>query len=126
MSCDWDLSLFDDFGADSCVIIKDPETFAARLKTAFASILPGWYFHHNPVEYFDPYERKRNEYFDAAMCKDFRFAYQREYRFLWFSQQGDDAVDFKFSEAGSLEDIAELHLHEADAQPRAAADAPLS
>lgn len=109
MSCDWDLSLFDDFGANSCVAIKDPETFAARLGTASVPVLPGWSFHHNPVQYFDPYERIPNEHFDAAMCKDFRFTYQREYRFLWFSPQGDDAVDFKSLEVGSLEDVAELH-----------------
>jgi hypothetical protein len=125
MSCDWDLSLFDDFGADCCVIIKDPETFAVRLETTFAPVLPGWYFHHNPVEYFDPYETTRNGYFDATMCKDFRFAYQREYRFLWFSQQGEEAGDFKFGKVGSLGDIAELHgIQEADAQQPLAGDVP--
>lgn len=125
MSCDWDLSLFDDFGADSCLIIRNLETFAARLETAFASVLPGWYFHHNPVEYFDPYERAHNQYFDATICKDFRFAYQREYRFLWFPPEGDAVTDYKLSEAGPLQDIAELSgLHGADAQHLLPGDAP--
>lgn len=109
LSCDWDSSLFKDFAADSCLIIKDPEMFARRLEMALAPVLPGWHFHHNPVEYFDPYERARNEYIDPAMSKDFRFAYQREYRFIWFSERGEDAGDFMLGSIGPLGDIAELH-----------------
>jgi hypothetical protein len=110
MSCDWDPALFEDFGADSCVIVRDPEAFAQRLELAVKLILDGWYFHHNPVEYFDPYEMPRNQYFDAAMCKDFRFAYQREYRFLWMHMGGQEAAGFKFLELGPLEGIADLYF----------------
>ena len=110
MSCDWDPALFDDFGADSCVIVRDPEAFAQRLELAVKLILDGWHFHHNPVEYFDPYEMPRHQYFDASMCKDFRFAYQREYRFLWMHTNGCEADGFRFLELGPLDGIAELHL----------------
>lgn len=110
MTCDWDMELFSDFdGADTCVIIKDAELFATQIEIAAATQLPGWYFHHNPVEYFDPYERLENEYIDNAMCKDFRFAYQREYRFLWFSQNGGVPDGFKFLELGSLGNLAKIH-----------------
>lgn len=112
MACDWDNDLFADFdGADSCIIIKDVEEFARRIKHAAAKQLPNWYFHHNPIHYFDPYERIRNEYFDARMCKDFRFAYQREYRFLWFSQNDEVADNFKFLSLGNLRDLVEVHYH---------------
>ncbi len=110
MSCDWDPMLFEDFGADSCVVVHDPEAFAQRLDLASKSILDGWYFHHNPVEYFDPYEGSHNQYFDATMSKDFRFAYQREYRFLWTHLGGQKADGFRFLELGPLEGIAALHL----------------
>jgi hypothetical protein len=72
-------------------------------------MLHGWGFHHNPVEYFDPYERIKNEYLNAGMCKDFRFAYQREYRFLWFPQNNQVPEGFKFISLGSLRDLAEVH-----------------
>jgi len=119
MACDWDVNLFAAFdGADSCVVIKDVEEFARRIEVAAAEQLSNWYFHHNPVQYFDPYERVRNEYFDAGMCKDFRFAYQREYRFLWFAQNEEVANGFKFLSLGSLHDLAEVHYRvPSDAQP---------
>jgi hypothetical protein len=110
LSCDWDPALFDEFDADACVIIRNPKVFSERLALAARPQLNGWYFHHNPVEYFDPYEMGRHQYFDAAMCKDFRFAYQREYRFLWMHMDGQEASGFRFLELGSLNDIAELYL----------------
>lgn len=110
MSCDWDAALFVDFRADSCVVIRDPETLAQRLELAAKPELDSWYFHHSPVEYFDPYEPIRNQYFDATMCKDFRFAYQREYRFLWFPMGGQEATGFKFIEVGPLDGITELYV----------------
>lgn len=112
MTCDWDQDLFAAFeGADTCIVIKDAEEFARRIEYAAAPQLPGWYFHHNPVQYFDPYERTKNEYFDAAMSKDFRFAYQREYRFLWFPQNGELADGFKFLDLGNLGNLAEVHAN---------------
>ena len=113
MTCDWDPELFTDFEADTCIVIKDAELFARRIEIAAAPQLPGWYFHHNPIQYFDPYERLKNEYFDAAMSKDFRFAYQREYRFLWFSQNGDAPNGFKLLELGNLANFAEIHANNA-------------
>jgi len=112
MTCDWDLDLFADFdGADSCIVIKNVEEFARRIERTAAEQLPNWYFHHSPVEYFDPYERVRNEYLDAGMSKDFRFAYQREYRFLWFPKDAEVADGFKFLALGSLRDLAEVHYY---------------
>jgi hypothetical protein len=126
MACDWDEDLFTAFeGADTCIVIKDTEQFAGRMKAAAAPQLPGWYFHHNPVHYFDPYERTKNEYFDAAMSKDFRFAYQREYRFLWFPQNGEVFDGFKFLELGSLGHLAEVHAKKSShAQHGATGGAP--
>jgi hypothetical protein len=112
MTCDWDQDLFVEFeGADTCIVIKGVEEFAQRIEQAAAKQLPNWYFHHNPVEYFDPYERVKNEYFDAAMSKDFRFAYQREYRFLWFPQNGEPADGFKYLSLGSVRNFAEVYHH---------------
>ena len=108
LSCDWDRQLFDDFGVDCCAIIKSPDIFADRLSAAAKSQLNGWYFHHCPIQYFDPYEMGRNQRIDNAMSKDFRFAYQREYRFLWASFQGLSATGFKELELGPLHDIAQL------------------
>ena len=121
MSCDWDLSMFDDFSADACVVLRDPERFAERLEFMSKPQLDGWYFHHNPIQYFDPYEMQRNQCFDAAMCKDFCFAYQREYRFLWIHTGGKEAKGFKILELGPLENITELHIRPQTTNPTIAA-----
>jgi hypothetical protein len=101
---EWDPDLFADFKAEACVVIRNPDEFAKRLKQAAAS-LSDWYFHYNAVQYFDPYERTAHEYFDNAMSKDFRFAYQRETRFLW-AGNGRSAHGFIDLELEPLHDIA--------------------
>ncbi len=111
MSTDFEPQIFEEFrDYDSCVIIKDPEQFAARIEAASRSVLPSWYFHHNPVEYFDPCEPYKNQYFDPVMCKDFRFAYQVEYRVIWHPQKHGSAKDYIFLCLGSLEDICDLYI----------------
>jgi len=110
MSCDWDETLVNSFSdVDACLIITDVDTFMSRLEAAAGKKLPGWMFHHNPVEYFDPYELPDNTRLDSAMSKDFRFAYQREYRVLVFPLHGETTEKFvDLPPLGSLNGIAEL------------------
>ena len=110
MSTDFELQMFEEFNYDSCVIIKDPEQFAARLEVSSRNVLPNWYFYHNPVEYFDPCEPYKNQYLDPVMCKDFRFAYQMEYRAIWHPLEYGTAKDYIFLLLGSLEDICDLYI----------------
>jgi hypothetical protein len=110
MSTDFEPKIFEEFSYDSCVIIKSPEQFAARLEASTKSLLPKWYFYHNPVEYFDPYEPYKNQYLDPVMCKDFCFAYQMEYRFIWHPGDHGSAKDYIVVRVGSLEDICELYM----------------
>jgi hypothetical protein len=109
MTCDWHPDLFTDFKADACIVIKDADLFARRIEVAASSQLPGWRFYHNPVEYFDPYQILINEHFDAWTFKDFKFAYQREYRFIWVPQHDAVPDGFKFLRLGNLSDLAEVH-----------------
>jgi hypothetical protein len=104
---DWDPDLFSDFRADACVVIHNAKDFARRLSSAASSRLGNWYFHYNPVEYFDTYERQAHERIDNAMSKDFRFAYQRETRFLW-AGMGQSATGFIDLDPGPLKDIASI------------------
>lgn len=109
MACGYHPSLFADFKTDTCVIIKNADEFARRMERATMSQLPGWYYHYNPLQYFDPYEMGRNEVFDPLMSKHFSFAYQMEYRFVWFSLQGVPATGYRDLDVGPLEDIAFIH-----------------
>lgn len=112
LSYDFEPSIFDEFGYDSCLIIKDPEKFASRLEAEFKKHFPRWYFHHNPIQYFDPFEHQKNEYFNPTMSKDFSFAYQMEYRFLLDPLKPAEEIkslsNFEI-QLGSLSDICELY-----------------
>ena len=110
LSCDFEPIIFEQFNYDSCVVVKNPEEFATRLERETKRILPIWYFHRNPIEYFDPYEPTKNQYFDATMCKDFSHAYQMEYRFLWHPLNNGSAKDHIEVNIGPLNDICELYI----------------
>jgi hypothetical protein len=105
----WDDQLFDEFEADTCIAVTAPEEFCKRLQAAGRAIFPAWYFHDNPVQYFDPYQQVRNEYFDAAMSKDFRFAYQNEYRVLWSQLGGRPISGAQFVNIGPAQDIMTMY-----------------
>ena len=107
-SCGCHPELFQDFNADSCVIIHNPEVFACRINEAAQRQIPGWYFYYNPVHYFDPYEVMPNEPFDPVTCKDFAFAYQMEYRFVWDSMGRGATADYLYLDVGPLYDTAEF------------------
>jgi hypothetical protein len=108
-SCVWDDQLFDAFDADACVAVLAPEEFTNRVEMRGQAAFPGWYFHHNPVQYFDPYQIGRHERIDASMCKDFLFAYQNEYRILWAQLRAAAIDGARFISSGSIRDIAKLY-----------------
>jgi hypothetical protein len=110
VSTDFEPTMFELFGYDSCVVIKNPKEFAARLERVTRSILPGWYFLDCPIEYFDPHEPNRTQLFTATMCKDFSYAYQMEYRFLWDPLDKTSAKDHIEVNLGPLRDICELYV----------------
>lgn len=111
-SCSWNKELFDDFEADTCVAITNPEEFFRRLQIAGQTVFPHWYFMHCPVGYFDPYEQGRNELFDPALSKDFRFAYQREYRLFWSQLDAQPIDGHQFVNIGPAGDI--MAMYDAD------------
>lgn len=108
-SCVWNEQLFDDFEADTCVVVTAPQELARRLESAGMATFPGWYFHYNPVQYFDPYQQSENEYFDAGMSKDFLFAYQYEYRFLWAQINAASIYGAQFVNIGPSQDIMNMY-----------------
>lgn len=108
-SCVWDEQLFSEFEADTCVVVTQPEVLACRVEEAGESVFPGLYFHHNPVQYFDPYELRKNEYFEAGMSKNFRFAYQNEYRILWSQMDRLPISGHRFIDIGDARDIMVMY-----------------
>jgi hypothetical protein len=112
-----ELRLFDDFEADACLVITEPERFAASLGEAAAHQLPGWHYGCQFVRYFDPVqrltevERFNSQVFAPFFSKDFRYAYQREVRAAWLPPDPEaprSPFDHLFLTLGALKDYCEL------------------
>lgn len=105
----WDVRLFNDFpGTTHCIVVRDVDAFASRLEAAGRRHFKSWYFHHNPAWYFDPHESSLNSHVSHATHKDFKFAYQAEYRFLWANHGGEPVQEPQFLELGPLADIIDV------------------
>ncbi|HEY1758396.1 MAG TPA: hypothetical protein VGG72_23700 [Bryobacteraceae bacterium] len=72
---------FDDFDADACLIIRDPNSFGARIVKAFEAVMPGWENTFGAASYVDPLRAPLCD--DIRFAKHFRYAYQAEARFVW-------------------------------------------
>jgi hypothetical protein len=107
-SCEWQHTMFSDFNANSCVMITDPQEFSRRIERARGNLYAGWYFQDNPIQYYDPYEVYKNTYIDAAMTKDFKFSYQKEYRFIFSNHADSQKPDWQILQIGNCSDIMQL------------------
>jgi len=109
LSGDWDRGLFKDFkGSDTCLVIRDGNSFIDRVKLSSQISLPGWECFFVPVHYYDPYTPNLQTPIDPATSKDFRYAYQRELRLIWVPPNTEDSKGFRFIQIGNIEDIAFL------------------
>ena len=97
--------------ADSCLVIRDVDEFAKRLDAAVQKQLPKWHYYGGIGAYYDPYNVPRIQPVSPGVCKDFQYAYQREYRFVWGPLSYPGAKEFFDVNIGSLKDIAELHYY---------------
>jgi hypothetical protein len=118
-SSTYDYRLYMDFleNADrrSCVAIRNPAELLSRFKGAIEL--------HNaahpderigaviacPIIYVDPIKMLKPEIAtEVRFCKNFRFAYQTEYRYVLLPEVGRHHLNPFFLELGSIEDIAEI------------------
>ena len=106
-----DASLFDDFDADTCIVITKPSEFKARIQTAVSARLPNWKFIAGPVIYFDPFFCHAHQIV-PHFWKHFRFSYQKEHRLVWLPPKpdcsGETTTKHVQFDVGPLTDCARL------------------
>ncbi|MBX9660981.1 MAG: hypothetical protein K2X00_20685 [Nitrospiraceae bacterium] len=99
--------ILDDFEANSLLVIHNVNRFLIRLKKAVKRARPDLAHFARPITYYDPY-RVDPKSLEAPFAKNFRYAYQREFRAVWHKPGlGFDERPF-FIEMGTLRDIATL------------------
>jgi len=106
---EFSLRLFGDFEADACLVITRPYVFFDRLSEAVMRKLFLWQGYAKPVQYIDPV-RPQKAKMDLYCSKNFRFAYQREYRMIWKPISPRSALPYIHVEIGSLEDCCKVIL----------------
>ena len=107
--------LFDDFDADSYVVIRESSAFIERLKDSGKRQLPGWRFRSGCVKYIESYPTSPRDFMkpgiDLCFTKLRSYSYQQEYRFVWLpppDQERQNPLKAFKIQLGSLEQIAEL------------------
>lgn len=99
--------LFLDFGADACLIIKNPEKFTNKLLKTFEKQYSNWFGILKKVTYLDPI-RLSSHKVDIFSIKHFRYAYQKEIRLIWLPSSKPKKLYPKFIKLGNLSDICEI------------------
>jgi hypothetical protein len=98
---------FVDYGADSCVIIRDRQRFERMLHDASLKKLSGTALQSNPVEYIDPILLTSPTKI-LPFLKHFRYTYQSEYRFCWFAPHAIPRAKHCDVQIGSLREFSDL------------------
>lgn len=101
------LRLFDDFEADSVLVIHDAGEFSRRLIQAIRNPLHGWRFTPCAVHYFDPYHPSA-ETRNVFACKHFKYLYQEEFRYVFLPPSPATKLEPLNLTLGPLSDIAEV------------------
>lgn len=101
------LRLFDDFDADSVLVIHDTGEFSRRLIQAIRNPLHGWRLTPCAVHYFDPYHPSK-ETRNVFACKHFKYLYQEEFRYVFLPPTPTAKLEPLSLTLGPLSDIAEV------------------
>ncbi len=101
------LRLYADFEADACIVIRDPIEFVTRILEAVKKELPDWDGFGASVIYIDPVQ-PLDDQINVLTYKDFRYAYQKEFRIIWTPPDSAIKLDFINIELGNLEDCCDL------------------
>ena len=100
--------LFLDFGYDACIVVSNWRAFAEKLFSNVEVLLPkGWTGYFLAMQYIDPVN-SRMVGVDVFRTKHFRYAYQKEKRFVWLPPEPRADLEPFFVELGSLRDCCEL------------------
>lgn len=101
--------LLDDFSANALLVIHNVNRFLVRMDHAVRKARPDLTMAGRVVEYYDPY-RVRPDNLDPFFAKNFRYAYQKEYRLVWHTPGLPLDCEPFFVEIGQMRDVASIHV----------------
>ncbi|KAF0144782.1 MAG: hypothetical protein FD156_1611 [Nitrospirae bacterium] len=99
--------LFLDFDADACLVIRKPSEFEKIILSIFETKVRNWSGVRERIVYIDPLNCSMAD-IDVFSSKDFRYAYQREYRFIWLPPAPVQNLAHIFIEVPNIEEYCYL------------------
>jgi hypothetical protein len=103
--------LLDDFEGDAILVINNLNRFIIRLESAVKKLHPELLLKAGTVKYYDPYLIwPDDDDFDPFFFKNFKYAYQKEFRFVWYAQNIPLDCQPFFVDIGQMRDIASIHV----------------
>ena len=104
LSLEYNFRMFNEFAYDACLVIFDLEKFRNKLYDRLDILFPKWTVVAQPVKYIDEeiYEKEP----DVCFCKNRRYSYQKEYRFICFPPEPYKKLHKRIIEVGCIRDIA--------------------
>jgi hypothetical protein len=107
MAGEYDRRLFSDFGADCCIVVREPQKFIRNMLEAMRKVLGGWQSFGAPVTYVDPMNASLGQ-LNIFFSKHFKYAYQKEYRLIWLPPEPLKQIDPLNIAIGPLDQWCEL------------------
>jgi len=107
LSASYEPRIFDDFDADSCLLIRNPTEFIDRLMWGVYESVQARGYAFVAVDYVDPMT-ETGKGIHISCKKDARYAYQDEMRGIWLPKYHSNQLQVQLVEIGNLSDIAEL------------------
>ncbi len=98
---------FDDFRADTCIVIKEPISFINKMMCCVKQSNPDLRGFASGVRYVDPLNSSLNE-IDIFFVKHFKYTYQNEYRAIWLPKKPVKNLEPFFIEIGNMNEYAEI------------------
>lgn len=97
---------YDDFEADSCLIIYDVDKFISKVREVFFKQKLNFDFYCDSVDYIDPLKPTLEP--TVFFSKHFKYSYQNEFRTVFIPKFPMMNLEVIYIEIGSMEDYAKL------------------
>lgn len=98
---------FDDFEADCCIVIQDPDKLFQKMMESVASEKPEYLGAISSVKYVDPLQ-SRHEDIDVFFTKHFKYCYQNEIRTIWIPPSAEVSLEPFLITVGNMEEYAKI------------------
>lgn len=104
----YDFRLFDDFEADSCIVVNDIQGFLTKVDRAFNQAASGLDGFVSTVNYIDPLNPPKEDEFSLFFSKHFKYSYQKETRMVWIPKSDTELLNPIYLDIGPMHNYADF------------------